>query len=137
MWVMGEGAHPGGDNENVTFLGKSVDFKGNIRFNGIIRVDDRLEGKIPTSGVLIVGEHAVIKGIVSVGTVMTSGKINGIVRAVEQILKPGIVIGNIRTPSISIENGSHSHGMSDMGAHKWVEDQPTSNKTIDDFTPHA
>ncbi|MBM4126084.1 MAG: polymer-forming cytoskeletal protein [Nitrospira sp.] len=136
---MGEkGAHPEGDHENVTFLGKSSDFKGTIRFNGTIRVDGRLEGEIHTSGVLIVGEHAVIKGIVSAGTVMTSGKINGTVTAVEQIqiLKPGIVIGDIRTPSISIETGSHFHGMCDMGAHKWVDDQPTSNKPIDDLAPH-
>ena len=139
MWAMGEkGAHPGSDNENVTFLGKSADFKGIIRFNGTIRVDGRLEGEIYTSGVLIVGEHAVVKGIVSAGTVITSGKINGTVTAVEQIqiLKPGILIGDIRTPAISIENGSHFHGMCDMGAHKWVDDQPAPNKNVNDLATH-
>jgi cytoskeletal protein CcmA (bactofilin family) len=137
MWAMGEkGTHPGNDHENVTFLGKSADVKGVIRFNGTIRVDGRLEGEIHTSGVLIVGEHAVIKGIVSAGTVMTSGKINGTVTAAEriQILKPGILMGDIRTPAISIEDGSHFHGMCDMGAHKWVEDQPASNKNVHDLT---
>jgi cytoskeletal protein CcmA (bactofilin family) len=139
MWAMGaKGDHPGSDNENVTFLGKSADFKGTIRFNGTIRIDGRLEGEIHTSGVLIVGEHAVIKGIVSAGTVMTSGKVNGTVTAAEQIqiLKPGILIGDIRTPAISIENGSHFHGMCDMGAHKWIDDQPASNKNVHDLTTH-
>lgn len=139
MWAMGEkSAHPGSDSENVTFLGKSAHFKGIIRFNGTIRVDGRLEGEIYTSGVLIVGEHAVIKGIVSAGTVITSGKINGTVTAVEniQILKPGILIGDIRTPAISIEDGSHFHGMCDMGAHKWVDDQPAPNKDIHDLATH-
>jgi cytoskeletal protein CcmA (bactofilin family) len=136
MWAMGEkSAHPGSDSENVTFLGKSADFKGVIRFNGTIRVDGRLEGEIYTSGVLIVGEHAVVKGIVSAGTVITSGKINGTVTAVEQIqiLKPGILIGDIRTPAISIENGSHFHGMCDMGAHKWVDDHAAPNKNVNDL----
>ena len=139
MWAMGEkGAHPGSDNENVTFLGKSADFRGIIRFNGTIRVDGRLEGEIHTSGMLIVGEHAVIKGIVSAGTVMTSGKINGTVTAVEriQILKPGILIGDIRTPAISIEDGSHFHGMCDMGAHKWVDDQPAPSKNVHELASH-
>ncbi len=139
MWAMGEkNVHPGSDNENVTFLGKSADFKGIIRFNGTIRVDGRLEGEIHTTGVLIVGEHAVIKGIVSAGTVMTSGKINGTVTAVEQvqILKPGVLIGDIRTPAISIEDGSHFHGMCDMGAHKWVDDQPAANKNVHDLATH-
>ena len=136
MWAMGEkSVHPGIDNENVTFLGKSADFKGVIRFNGTIRVDGRLEGEIYTSGVLIVGEHAVVKGIVSAGTVITSGKINGTVTAVEQIqiLKPGILIGDILTPAISIENGSHFHGMCDMGDHKWVDDQLAPNKNVNDL----
>jgi len=140
MWAMGEkNAHPGSHNENVTFLGKTADFKGVIRFNGTIRVDGRLEGEIHTTGVLIVGEHAVIKGIVSAGTVMTSGKINGTVTAVEevQILKPGVLIGDIRTPAISIESGSHFHGMCDMGAHKWVDDQPASDKNVHDLVPQS
>lgn len=139
MWAMGEkSAHPESSHENVTFLGKSADFKGVIRFNGTIRVDGRLEGEIHTTGVLIVGEHAVIKGIVSAGTVMTSGKINGTVTAVEQvqILKPGVLIGDIRTPAISIEDGSHFHGMCDMGAHKWVDDQPVPNKNVHDLAVH-
>jgi cytoskeletal protein CcmA (bactofilin family) len=139
MWAMGEkGAHSGSDNENVTFLGKSAHFKGIIRFDGTIRVDGRLEGEIYTSGVLIIGEHGVVKGIVSAATVITSGKVNGTVTAVEQvqILKPGILIGDIRTPAISIEDGSHFHGMCDMGAHKWVDDQPAPNKDIHDLATH-
>ena len=139
MWATKEKvAYSGSDNENVTFLGKSADFKGIIRFNGTIRIDGRLEGEIYTSGVLIVGEHAVVKGIVSAGTVITSGKINGTVTATEQIqiLKPGILIGDIRTPAISIEDGSHFHGMCDMGAHKWVDEQPTPNKNVHDLTIH-
>lgn len=139
MWAMGEKhAHSASDNENVTFLGKSADFKGIIRFDGTIRVDGHLEGEIHTSGTLIVGEHAVIKGIVSAGAVVTSGKINGTVTASEkvEILKPGILLGDIRTPAISIEHGSHFHGMCDMGAHKWVEDQSSSNKNVHDLATH-
>jgi len=139
MWAMGEkNAHSGSDNENVTFLGKTANFKGIVRFNGTIRVDGYLEGEVHTTGTLIVGEHAVIKGIVSAGAVVTSGKINGTVTASEkvEILKPGILLGDIRTPAISIENGSHFHGMCDMGAHKWVEDQPSSEKNVHDLAIH-
>ena len=49
---------------------------------------------------------------------MTSGKVNGTVTATAkiQILKPGVLIGDIRTPGILIEDGAHFHGMCDMGA---------------------
>jgi cytoskeletal protein CcmA (bactofilin family) len=139
MWAMGEKqTHAGSDSEEFTFLAKGVDFKGVISFDGTIRVDGRIEGEVHTTGTLIVGEHAVIKGIVSVGSLTTSGKINGTVTATEKIhiSKPGMLIGDIRTPAISIEDGAHFHGMCDMGAHKWVEDHPAPNKTVHDLMAH-
>ena len=140
MWAMSDkSARDSVDSENFTFLGKGVDFKGVIHFDATIRIDGKAEGEIRTTGTLIVGEHAVIKGMVSARTVITSGKINGTVTAAEkiQILKPGILIGDIRTPAIAIEDGAHFHGMCDMGAHKWVEEeQPSSNKNVYDLTSH-
>jgi len=139
MWAMKE-RNPEADelNENFTLLGRGVDFKGIVSFDGTVRVDGRVEGEIRTTGTLIVGEHAVIKGIVSAGVLMNSGKINGTITANEkiQILKPGILVGDIRTPLIAIEEGSHFHGMCDMGANQWhdelpapIESQPTLSIT--------
>jgi len=61
--------------------------------------------------------------------VTISGKINGTVKAAQkiQILVPGILIGDIHAPAIAIEDGAHFHGMSDMGAQKWVEDPSSPN----------
>lgn len=129
MWVMKE-RNPEADelNENFTLLGRGVDFKGIVSFDGTVRVDGRVEGEIHTTGMLIVGEHAVIKGVVSVGVLLNSGKINGTITANEkiQILKPGILVGDIRTPLIAIEEGSHFHGMCDMGSNQWREESPIS-----------
>jgi len=139
MWAMGDKkAQESSDGENFTFLGKGVDFKGVVNFDGTVRIDGRLEGEIHTTGTLIVGEYAVIKGIISAGTLMTSGKINGTVTATEkiQILKPGMLIGDIRTPAISIEDGAHFHGMCDMGAHRWVEETPVATKNVHDLAMH-
>jgi cytoskeletal protein CcmA (bactofilin family) len=122
MWAMKERSQPVEENsENFTLLGKGSDFKGVVSFGGTIRIDGRVKGEIHTTGTLIVGEHAVIEGIVSAGVLMNSGKINGTITAVEkvQILKPGILVGDIRTPVIAIEEGSRFHGMCDMGAHLW------------------
>lgn len=126
MWAMKErNQETESGNEDFTLLGKSVDFKGVVNFNGTARIDGRVEGEIHITGTLIVGEHAVIKGIVSVGVLMNSGKINGVITATEkvQILKPGILVGDIHTPVIAIEEGSHFHGMCDMGAHHWSDER--------------
>jgi cytoskeletal protein CcmA (bactofilin family) len=129
MWAMKERSQQAEQNsENFTFLGKGADFKGVMSFDGTIRIDGRVEGEIHTTGTLIVGEHAVIQGTVSVGVLMNSGKINGTITAIEkiQILKPGVLVGDIRTPVIAIEEGSRFHGMCDMGAHLWSGERALS-----------
>jgi cytoskeletal protein CcmA (bactofilin family) len=133
MWAIGEKqATDATPTENFTFLSKGVDFRGILNFDGTIRIDGRVEGEITTSGTLIIGEQAIIKGVISAGVLITSGKVHATVTATAkiQIQKPGILIGDIRTPGISIEDGAHFHGMCDMGAHKWVEEQSTS-KNVD------
>jgi cytoskeletal protein CcmA (bactofilin family) len=122
MWAMKERSQQiEQDSDNFTLLGKGADFKGVMSFDGTVRIDGHVEGEIYISGTLIVGEYAVIEGVVSVGVLMNSGKINGTVTALEKIhiLKPGVLVGDIRTPVIAIEEGSHFHGMCDMGDHHW------------------
>ena len=127
MWATRErGQQFEPSSENLTLLGKGADFRGVISFDGTLRVDGRVEGEIHTTGTLIVGEHAVIEGIVSAGVLMNSGKIHGTITASEKIhiLKTGVLVGDIRTPVIAIEEGSHFHGMCDMGAHHWNNEHP-------------
>ena len=115
-------------SDNITLLGKGVDFKGVVSFDGTVRIDGHVDGEIYITGTLIVGEHAVIEGIVSAGVLMNSGKINGTITALEKIhiLKPGVLVGDIRTPVIAIEEGSRFHGMCDMGAHHWSGERALS-----------
>jgi cytoskeletal protein CcmA (bactofilin family) len=139
MWAMGENkADDGSDNENFTFLGKGADFKGVINFDGTVRIDGRLEGEVHSTGTVIVGEQAVIKGTILTGILLTSGKINGTVTATDkiQILKHGSVIGDVRTPSILIEDGAHFHGMCDMGARIVADESATPDNHVHDLTAH-
>ena len=95
-----------------------------------VRICDDCGGFIAIDSMASTGNrvYAVIKGVVSAGVLMTSGKINGTITAVEriQILKPGVLVGDIRTPSIAIEEGSHFHGMCDMGMQSWEEPRAIS-----------
>jgi cytoskeletal protein CcmA (bactofilin family) len=140
MWATKErGQQAEEGSENITLLGKGVDFKGIVSFNGTVRVDGHVEGEIHTTGTLIVGEHAVIEGIVSVGILMNSGKINGTITASEKIhiLNPGVLVGDIRTPVIAIEEGSRFHGMCDMGAHHWSGERALSVNVASDLVAFA
>jgi cytoskeletal protein CcmA (bactofilin family) len=78
----------GGDNLNA-FIGEGTTFKGNLSFQGTVRVDGRLEGEILTKDTLVVGKTAEISG--------------------------ARLHGNIRTPSLVIAEGVIFEGSCTMG----------------------
>lgn len=109
MWSKKEKNNPYtmSGEESFTFLGKGSQFKGIVTFEGMIRIDGRLEGEIHTKGTLVVGEHAVIEGDVSADVVISGGRVTGNIIAKEkvQLLSTGIVLGTIKTPLLSVEEG--------------------------------
>jgi cytoskeletal protein CcmA (bactofilin family) len=126
------------EEENFTYLGRGAEFRGIANFEGTVRIDGRLEGEVHTKGTLIVGEHAVIRGIVTTGSLISGGKIQGNVSANEkvQILKPGVLIGDVRSPLFSMEEGAHFQGMCDMGVSKWAEGERPERENVHDLTAH-
>jgi len=105
------------ETDNFTVLGKDVTFKGVVHFEGTVQLESCFEGEIHTKGVLVVGEHAMIRGTITVGTLISGGKIQGNVNATEkvQLLKSAIQIGDVHSPTFSIEEGAYFRGFADMG----------------------
>jgi cytoskeletal protein CcmA (bactofilin family) len=104
--------------EFYTFLGKGVDFKGKAQFEGTVRVDGTFEGEITIDDTLIIGETALIKGTIIGGTIVSSGRIEGVITANKkiQLLKPAVLIGDVHTPAFAMEEGVYFQGECDMGA---------------------
>ncbi len=98
------------------FIGKGVDFKGTIIYNGTVRIDGSLEGEVQTDGVLLIGEEAVLKAKVTAGTVVCKGKITGDVTATEKIRlrAPAVLNGGVKAPMLSIEEGVQFNGTIEM-----------------------
>lgn len=98
------------------FVGKGVEFKGTITYNGTVRIDGFLDGEIHTEGVLLVGEEAVITAKVTAGTIVCKGKITGDICAKEKIKlrAPAILNGGVKTPMLSMEEGVLFNGTLEM-----------------------
>lgn len=99
------------------FLGKGVDFKGKAKFDTSVRIDGHFDGQIVAQDTLIIGEGGVVKGEITCESIICSGKIEGNIVASQkvQLLKPAVLIGSVRTPSVSMEEGIVFHGTCDMG----------------------
>ena len=127
-----------GGDDNITLLAKGVHLKGEIRVEGTVRIDGCLEGEIHTKGQVIVGEDGLVQGFVSAGTVVSSGRIKASVKAVErvQLLKTAILIGEVHTPVLIMEDGAKMQGTTDMGVTAWPDELPKLTGAVRDLVSH-
>ena len=98
------------------FLGEGTEFKGILSFEGTVRIDGKLEGEITSKDLLIVGETAFVKAEIDVGSMINSGNIEGDIVAQQriEILPPGKVKGNMRTPTLILMEGARFNGTCEM-----------------------
>lgn len=117
--------------EITAFLGKGTEFKGVLSFEGTIRVDGRVEGEVLSKDTLIAGDEAYLQGEISVGTIISSGKIVGNISASQKahILAPGVIEGNIKTPKLILEEGVTFDGKCEMAGQKKAADQKVVSLT--------
>lgn len=129
-----EAVQPAAEKEEnvIAFVGKGVEFKGVISYNGTVRIDGILDGEIHTDGTLLVGEEAVLTAKVSAGTVVSKGQITGDITAKEKIrlLAPAVLNGSVKTPMLSMEEGVLFNGSIEMSRGEIHEIQRESLRAV-------
>ena len=98
-------ARPG---EIGTVFGPDVSFKGELTFEGGMRLEGRFEGKMESKGKLQVGKSAHITGDLSVGQVTIEGNFKGNVNGSERVelASTAQVLGDIRAPRLVVAEGA-------------------------------
>jgi len=98
------------------YLGEDTVFSGTLSFNGVVRIDGKMDGEVNTDDTLIVGENGVIEANINAGTVICRGKIKGTIKASKriEIHNNSEVVGNISAPALLVENGAIFDGNCDM-----------------------
>ncbi len=126
------------DEGNITLLAKGVELKGEIKVEGTVRIDGRLDGDVHTKGEVIVGEEGIVKGAITAGSLISSGRIKANVTVTErvQLLKTAILIGEVHSPIMVVEEGAKFQGVSDMGATAWPEEAPRLSGNVRDMSQH-
>jgi len=125
-------------DDNITLLAKGVVLKGEIHVDGTVRIDGRLDGEIQTKGHVIIGEDGLVQGMITAGTVVSSGRIKAKVTANEriQLLKTATLIGEVLTPILIMEEGAKLQGSTDMGATAWSDDLPKLPGSVSELSVH-
>jgi cytoskeletal protein CcmA (bactofilin family) len=106
----------GNDNLNA-FLGEGTSFKGNLTFEGTVRIDGKLEGEIFTKDILVVGEGATVKATIHTGVLVVGGTVHGDIVAEKKVElhSSARLFGNLSTPLLSIAEGVIFEGSCTMG----------------------
>ena len=114
-----------------TILGPESSFEGKLTFQGTVRIDGRFSGEVVTQDVLVVGEGAVVKAELDVGSIVINGEVQGNIRARQavEIHAPGKLKGNVETPKLVIDAGVVFEGsckMENLGQPKNATTPPTA-----------
>jgi cytoskeletal protein CcmA (bactofilin family) len=90
-----------------SIIGEGTRFKGEFDLNGLLRIDGDFTGTIRTKGKVLVGRNGRAECTLHAGTVVIGGVVRGDVFSSEKviILSTGLVLGNITTPRLIIEEG--------------------------------
>ncbi len=126
------------EDDNITLLARGVLLKGEIRVEGTVRIDGRLEGDLQTKGTVVIGEDGVVQGTITAGVIINSGKIKATVTATErlQLLKTGVLVGEVHAPAFSMEDGSKFQGTSDMGlSSSWGDEAKALPNNVRELPP--
>jgi len=104
------------EEEVRAFLGKGAEFTGKLMFTGSVRIDGDFKGDIFGSGTLVIGEGAEVEADIHVDRVLVSGEIQGQIEAKKgvTIYSTGRLLGDVKTPLFSIEEGAFFEGTSHM-----------------------
>lgn len=105
------------ENHDVSgVIEQGCEFEGKLCFEGTVRIGGQFKGQIFTNDVLVVGEGALVEGVIEAGTVIISGEVIGDIVAKHrvEIHRPAVFRGNITTPSLMVDEGVIFEGSSKM-----------------------
>lgn len=100
-----------------TVIGPNAHFRGDIISEGGVRVDGIFEGKIQTTGNLVIGESAKVIADIDANNISISGAIKGNIAGNRvEILETGRVWGDLTVNSLLLNEGAYLRGQTNMHA---------------------
>ncbi len=107
---------PTGNINSVSRISAGTVFKGEIESGSDIRIDGTFDGKISTSGRVVVGEGAFVKGEIHCENADVFGKVEGslTVRDILSLKSACEVKGDLEVAKIAVELGSSFDGTCKM-----------------------
>ncbi len=111
-------AHNEKSDDYPTVIGADAVFKGELSFEGSVRIDGKFEGGIKTPGTVFVSQKGVVKAEVNAGSVTVDGSIEGNVVSSGRVqLNASCKLkGDVRAAKLQVAEGATWSGICEVGA---------------------
>jgi len=100
--------------ETEKILDVDASMQGSLIFKDPVnlRINGKFDGTLNTKGNLMIGEHSSVNADITGDVIVIAGKVIGTVHALKELklIAPGCVVGDIRTPLLSIAEGAVLEG---------------------------
>jgi cytoskeletal protein CcmA (bactofilin family) len=125
------------EGELSGYIGPGTMISGETTFNGIMRIDGQIGGRVTSEGgTIIVGDSGKIMADLNVAVALIRGTVTGDIIASQRLElgRTAKVRGNIQTASLSIEEGAAFEGSCRMApAHQGTQVTKGSQRQGQDF----
>ena len=120
----------------TSIVGEGTTFRGELVLAGLLRIDGDFSGTITTAGKVLVGKNGRAECTIKAGTVVVGGVVRGNIVSTEKVmvLSTGMVIGNISTPRLVVEEGVVLNGTCLVGRETAVATETSRDGAT---APHA
>ena len=108
---------PGKPGEYGTVLGPDAQFKGELSFEGGVRVDGRFEGSIKTTGQVLVSKSGEVKADIQARHLVLEGRLDGNLDAqdVVELRATANLQGDVRAAKLLVVEGATLVGRCEVG----------------------
>ena len=114
-----------------SLIAADLTIEGKIEGSGHVRLVGKFKGDVHVEGDLTIEPGAKVTGSVRAGTVIIGGELEGNVEAASsvELLKTGVVNGDLKAGSLTVAAGSRMSGQAEFG---WEEKkQPTPGVRVE------
>lgn len=109
-------AAPAAQPRQKAIIGPSMHIKGEIRSDEELLVDGEVEGIVESGSLLTIGRNGKVRANIRAREVIIFGSVKGNIDAIERlaIRDQGSLVGDIKTATISIDDGAYFKGSIDI-----------------------
>ena len=106
--------------QSGALLSRGVSIKGSVKFLNKLLIDGKVEGTIESTGRLMIGEHACIRGEIRTKSVKVRGTVEGNIFVTERCeLQAGCTLhGDIEAPRLMVDENATFLGSAKVGTGK-------------------